>query len=392
MEEGSNRSLHFFVTDDESMKMQQGFPILLCYPKPSVMIKKDESDAWTPSLEDINSGLYDYVKLHRLSTSFDIGLQPPFCLHASFNGAFLLPALPEFLPIENAANSFNKLLGQIAIGGIYYESISPNEIDRGLLYTTGYFRGFGTPHGSFAQIQATIQGKMAGPVHSIDLLYPKFIYASELHAAFKAGKNIIGKIQNLSSELVLKGVSAFVGRAWSESLSSFWICAEQIISHVWSASVLGAPGIDIPGRKDFLKDNRTWTTSTKIELLFSKGLIDAETYALLNIARKARNDLVHKGDWPTSEEVAASLDGVFRLISSVVYGTPTKMNEVVDGFKKHGSADAKMPHRPSEPIRVDETDAVWLGPLPPIPGEKEWGDKDFEKVFEDKKDQKSANH
>lgn len=233
---------------------------------------------------------------------------------------------------------------------------------------------------------------MAGPIHSIDLLNPKFIYASEIHAAFKVGKEITGKIPNLSPELLLKGISAFVGRAWSESLSSLWICAEQIISHVWNANILSAPGVEIPGRKDFLKDNRTWTTSTKIELLFSKGLIDSETYGFLNIARKARNDLVHKGNWPTPDEVGAGLDGAFRLISIVIYGMPTKMNDIVEGIKNQGSSDAKIPHRPSEPIPVEKMDGIWLGPLPPIPGEKEWGDKGYEKVFGEKKDKDIADH
>ena len=357
------------------------FPIYIAYPKPSRFIRRNEKDKWESNLEEINTLAYDYVKLHRLSTSFDVGLSPPFCLHVGFNGALVLPAIPELRPAEKASAIFNKFLGKLALGGLIYETSSPNENDMGFLYETGYFRSIGGSHGTFAQIQSLIQSKIAGPIHTADLMNPIAIFAEEMKRAYDEGAEIISLIPNLSAELLLFGVSAYIQRAWAESLTNLWICVEQVISHFWNKEMIEKADQSILGRRDFLKDNRTWTTSTKSEMLFNKGLIDGSTYALLSKARKARNELVHRGTIPDSSDVDANLEAFFRLVSIGIGKGTDHLQTIVDKAKQMDSVRKFHGARAEEAKPIQDEDAIWLGPMPPIPGESEWGNKPYEQVY-----------
>lgn len=82
--------------------------------------------------------------------------------------------------------------------------------------------------------------------------------------------------------------------------------------------VADASTIAIPGRKNFLNDNRTWPISTRIEMLFQKEIITAEAYRELDVARKSRNAFIHEGETPEIEAVKEALSGMFRLLSTCV--------------------------------------------------------------------------
>lgn len=369
---------------DKKTNRSSCFPIIIAYSRPSRMVVLNEKDKWKVTLEQINNREYDYVKLHRLTTSFDIGIGLPFCLHVGFNGAFVLPDLPKFRPIENVLEQYNKFIGKLLLGGIYYEAIIPSELDHGVLNNTGYFRGHGVPDRSLAQIQATIQSKIASPIHSIDLLDPEFLEANELHQAYKKGNGIANQIKNLSPELVLKGTSAFVERAWAEALSNLWMGVEQVIAFLWKEHLISKVDkgdVPISGRREFLKDTRTWTTSTMLELLFHKGVVNGAIYALLNKARKARNALVHRGMTPKREDAEAALDGLFRLIAKICYGSEKYFEEMVNRYKTMDPITKREANYERGPISVKEAGGIWLGPLPSIPGDGSWGDKPYEKVF-----------
>jgi hypothetical protein len=114
-------------------------------------------------------------------------------------------------------------------------------------------------------------------------------------------------------------------------------------------------------------------------MLFQRAFLDDETYSLLHIARKSRNDLVHSGIAPTVTEAEAAFDALFRLISLVHTGVPDTLLEMISRYKAIDPFTKRA--LPTEPIPVDKLDGLWLGPLPPIPGEKEWGDKEYPKVF-----------
>ncbi len=362
----------------------KGFPIIIAYSRPFRLIYKNKSENWSPSLEEINHRRYDHVRLHRLSATFDIALAIHPFLYMGFDGALILPALPEFTPVEKVVPKFNRFLGELLLGGIYYEAIDPSDIVRGVLYETGYFRSVEAPHGPNADRQIGLQIKMASPIHTINLYKPDFITAAELHEAKQRGSLITETIPTLSPELFLRGVSAFVGRTWAEALSNLWICIEQITSFLWEKKIVcGEPLSEIPiqGRKKFLLDTRTWTSSTRIELLFQKQIVNATTYALINKARKARNALAHQGTLPDRSDGEAAFDAFFQLVSGICCSFTNELDGMATKYKDMDPITRKSTQALKEPIPLDKfadqsDDMLWLGPFPPIPGESEWKDRE----------------
>ena len=77
-------------------------------------------------------------------------------------------------------------------------------------------------------------------------------------------------------------------------------------------------GSRISGRKNLLMDERLWTISTKIEILYQKSVLDLAIYLPLNRSRKALNNFIHKGLKPQKESVDASIEGLFHMVSLLI--------------------------------------------------------------------------
>jgi hypothetical protein len=357
---------------------------ILAYTSPFRLVFRSKHDEWAPTIEDINANSYDYVKLHRLSASLDIGLPAPFCMHVAFNGSLLLPKTSEFWPVEKAVSAFNEILGTIVIGGIFFGPVAPTDIDQAALYPTGYFRAFGLASGFQGQLRLALKSRIASPLHSILLHDPWHVFAIDIHKAFSAGKTICTKVRHLSPEFLLLGITGLVSHDWSAALTHLWISVEQIVEHLWQERVIAIPlipNVAIQGRREFLSDSRTWTTSTRIELLFQRGVIRGETYVKLNTARKARNDLVHAGALPARDAAEAALDAAFQLLASAIDEDDIdKFAPMLQSYKK---LDPIEHHYSLKKDITKEEVAIWLGPLPPIPGEKEWGNKPYENIYEE---------
>lgn len=367
------------------MSPHKAAPAIIAYTSPFQLVFRDKKDIWSPSLEHINRNSYDSIKLHRLSTSLDIGLPKPLCLHVTLDGALLLPRIKQFWPIEKAVAAFNKVLGEILLGGIYFESVQPTDIDQGILYDTGYYRPMGHAKGFPGQLRYDLQAKIASPLHSILLYSPRHIFAKDIHAARKKGAAIRSRFKKLSVEFLLQGISSFVAHDWAGALSHLWISLEQVVNDLWNEHMVtgGAqPSSPIENRRKFLQDHRTWVTSTRLEVLFQRGILSEVAYRYLNVARKARNELAHNGITPTKQSVEAVLDGLFEVIASAQPKvTDPMLSEIIMGIK---ARDPVERHYTMPKIVETDEGGLWLGPLPPIPGEKEWGDKEYERVYSPK--------
>jgi len=367
------------------MSLHKAAPAIIAYTSPFQLVFRDTKDKWTPSLEQVNENSYNYVNLHRLSSSLDIGLPKPLCMHVTLDGALLLPRLKQFWPIEKAVAAFNNVLGEILLGGIYFDSVQPTDIDQGILYGTGYYRPMGQAKGFPGHLRYSLQAKIASPLHSILLYEPCHVYSKDIHAAREKGAAIRSRFETLSVGFLLQGVSSFVAHEWAGALSHLWVSLEQVVSDLWQENVVtgGAqPSPPIQNRREFLQDHRTWVTSTRLEVLFQRGILSEAAYRHLNAARKARNELAHKGITPTKQSAEAAMDGLFELIASAQpSSTDPTLSEIVAGIKTRDPTE-----RHYSPPKVNDMDegGLWLGPLPPIPGEKEWGDKEFERVYSSK--------
>ena len=366
------------------MSQMEPAPAIIAYTSPFRLVFRSKQDEWAPTIEDINGNSYDYVKLHRLSASLDIGLPAPFCMHVAFDGSLLLPKTSELWPVEKAVSVFNEILGTIVIGGIYFGPVAPTDIDQAALYPTGYFRAFGLASGFQGQLRLALQSKIASPLHSILLHDPRHVFAIDIHKSYSAGKTICTKVPPLSPEFLLLGITGLVSHDWGAALTHLWVSVEQVVEHLWQEKVIAIPlrpDVTIQGRREFLSDSRTWTTSTRIELLFQRGVIRGETYAKLNTARKARNDLVHAGALPSTDAAEAALDGAFQLLASAIGADDIdKFAPMLQSYKK---LDPIERHYSQKKVIPKEHVGFWMGPLPPIPGEKEWGDKPYENIYEE---------
>jgi hypothetical protein len=364
------------------VNMQKGASAIVAYTSPFRLIFRDAKDSWAPSLEQINQNGYDSIKLHRLSTSIDIGLPQPFCCHVTFDGALLLPRVKQFWPIEKAVAAFNRVLGEFMLGGVYFESIGPTDIDQAILYPTGYYRPLGQAKGLPGQLRYGLQAKMASPLHSILLYQPEHLLAKDLHVARKRGAALSSKFETLSLEFLVQGISAFATHDWAGALSHLWISLEQVVSCLWKDQVIVGgvqPKFPIRNRKEFLQDHRTWVTSARLEVLFQRGILSEIAYRKLNNARKARNELAHLGRAPSRESASAALEGLFEVIESS--DKSTSLAEIINTIK---SRDPLERYYSMSGMGESGEGGLWLGPLPPIPGEPAWGVKEYERVYDKK--------
>ena len=282
---------------------------------PLKLIAIDGHDRWKPSLGDINDSTYDYLKLNRASGFID-GNVEPYMMLVGFDGSLAMPALPEFSKPDVALKIFNRVFLEMLLGGVYTEGAAPADICSGWLFETGYIRMLGSSSRN-TELHSALRDRSASTSNNIILLGQKTITLAALKKAIARGRSILKKCDSLSPEIALAGATHYVAGALAESLTCLWTSIEQAISRIWRLEVEENAAIDpIPSRSMFLKDCRVWTTSARIELMYQKGLIRAETYRCLNQARKARNDFIHKGSQPELADATAALTALFQLLSA----------------------------------------------------------------------------
>ncbi len=334
---------------------------------PLKLFAKNGRDRWAPTLEQINSGTYDYLKLNRVSGFID-GNVSPYAMLVGFDGTLALPAFPEFAQHDKALKIFNRVLLEMLIGGIYTQAAAPSDIFHGILYNTGYVRMHPSA-GETGRLHSALRDRSASSTETIRLLDLKPTTVSNLDKAVKRGRLIVSKCDPLSHEIVLAGCSHYVSGALAEALTCLWTSIEQLISRMWRVEVEQKALTDrVPQRGGFLKDYRVWTTSARIELLFQKNIIDAELYRSLNAARKARNNFVHSGDQPDLASATAALSSLFYLMSSCT--TNYADIHTLDDIREKIEERCILKPRPQNPIPVGEV-KYWRK-IAPLPGEKDF--------------------
>jgi len=293
----------------------EGTPLVMAISAPLKLIAKDGRDYWKPTLQDINRSTYDYLKLNRASGFID-GNVAPYMMLVGFDGSLAMPAMPQFAAPDVALKIFNRVFFEMLLGGIYTEGAAPADICSGWLFKTGYIRMLSGASRNLT-LHSSLRDRSASISDNIVLLDQKTITLTALQKAIDRGRLILTKCDGLSPEIALAGATHYVAGAFAEALTCLWTSIEQVISRIWRLEVEGKAQADaIPSRGGFLKDYRVWTTSARIEVLYQKGLVLAETYRVLNQARKARNEFIHRGSQPELEDATAALHGLFHLLSA----------------------------------------------------------------------------
>lgn len=357
------------------MNQDNFIPIIIGNCSPFRIITR-ESDKWNPTLEEINSLTYDYVKLNRNSTALDVNIRP-FSLIVGFDGSLILPCISPYNTKEGAANFFNRFLGILLLGGIFSEAVIPDNISYGHMIEEGYNYIDGGGIGLIANFHRSIRLKMVSNFDAIALMEPITITVDELKESYFQGWKVYKKLNHLSPNILLEGVSNYVSSNWAQSLILLWTSIEQLINQIWEEKII--VGDISKNRKAFLNDFRTWTAAAKIETLLLTGYINADTYDLINKARKVRNDFMHKTEIISKDSVDFALSSLFQLISLITsdFNYTNQFDNILDLIQKHQRG---LLFQHSE--KTERDNVKYWRYLPPLPGSKEWGDKPFE-IIED---------
>jgi hypothetical protein len=181
-------------------------------------------------------------------------------------------------------------------------------------------------------MHGALKYRSAGAMSSIVLLDPPRVQFSDVVEAHFKGYSILSRAADLAPEFLIRGVSAFRRRSWSEAVAELWICIEQLTTSLWESS-LPSDDATFAARKDILKNNQMWTASVRQEVLFQRSLLDVETYSHLFSARQARNALSHRGKTLSEENAVNALIGMVRLLGVVTYNNPDALTELITAFR-----------------------------------------------------------
>ena len=299
----------------------RAIPALVSYLHPFTIIANDDDKSWNVTVEQVNRGTWDYVKPHEIVGQIDVGLTPPLSMVVGFDGALGLPPIPELMSVPKAVEFFNRCLGAILLGGIYCEAVTLDHVERGTILDWKYLRSAGSGLSFANQFHAGLRTRMASIRDAIFLVEPRRTPFARLQIAAKNGFDILSVVPTLTPEFLLKGVTAMARQDWTGAVANLWVIVEQLTEYLWSREVLGDLLISqspIPGRREQLRDARTWTAATKQEMLYQKGCYGIEVLRSLCATRKSRNALVHQGSHPDSAAAVcafASVKGLFIAAS-----------------------------------------------------------------------------
>ncbi len=340
-------------------------PCVVSFLHPFRIVNDSESPDWCVSLDQVNTATWDYVALHEMVGGIDVGLESPYHMVVCRDGGIALPLIPELRENQAAVEFFNRCLASILLGGVYCEAITSDGLDFGSVLDWKYVRVASCASAAANRFHFLIRGQHASPVEAIALEEPRQISIEELAKAAHKGRLVLENAPGVGGEFLLKGVTSYARRDWGTALANLWIVVEQLTSHLWSERVIGPARQSqvIDGRIDGLKDNRTWTISTRHEMLFQTNVLDAELYASLIVARKSRNQLSHDGRHPSESGATAAISSVKNLLQVLLPGLEIPFVDM--DLSDHAISD---PFRPIETPLLSPK--YWMD-IRKLPGETE---------------------
>lgn len=352
-------------SDSEAELIKRRVPCIVAYVSPFRIINTPEALTWQPTVDEINSRSWDYVALHEVIGGVDVGLEPPYHVAVSRDGAIALPPLPQFRALDAAVEFINRFFAALLLGGIYCESVGQDGIDFGFVLDWKYMRVMRTATAQANEFHRMIRMRQASPLQAIHLLSPRSIDLREMTAAFRTGREILDKVGEVRPEFLLRGVTGFTRRDWGAALSNMWVVVEQLTAHLWESKVVASVRIGdlVPGRVDQLADARTWTTAARHEVLCRIGAIDTSELRILAQARRARNALAHAGRHPVEAEASAAYMSALALLRRA---TPEVQIPLCDlDLSDHKISD---PFSPPDAAKLEPS--LWMA-IPKLPGEEE---------------------
>jgi hypothetical protein len=356
------------ITKDDLAKRR--VPALMTYLSPFRIVEKDvDVEPWSATIEEVNGSTWDYVALHELVGGVDVGLTRPYHMAVARDGALALPSLPELRSDQAAVEYFNRCLASLLLGGLYCEAINLDGLDLGQIIDWKYLRSVRSVRSGASapnRFHKHIRYQTASALESIELYKPRSVKFSAVEAAMRTGLATLKRLEPMRGEYLLRGATGLARRDWGSALANLWIVTEQLLEALWNREIVVPAGAldNSNARKDQLNDNRTWSTATRIEMLHQKGVFDLAILKTLSKARKARNDLAHRGLHPAESDAEACYTGVCSLIRAVLAEDTLPLLKL--NLADHALSDPFAP--PKHRGRIEPE--FWMA-IPKLPGEEE---------------------
>lgn len=338
-------------------------PCMIAYLHPFRLVDADGEADWEVTIEQVNQRSWDYVAVHRLVGGIDVGLASPYHLVVGRDGALALPPIDELRSVQVAVEFFNRCLAALLLGGVYCEAINPDGLDLGSIIDWSYIRAQKSGSAAPNRFHQHIRNLQSSPLEAIALVGPRRIALADLQSAMATGLRMLGAVPLVRGEYLLKGSTSLARLDWGSALANLWIVVEQLLAQLWEREVVAPTLVKDPGkaRQSQLMDTRSWTASTRIEMLFQKGVIDLDILHALGRARKARNDLHHSGQHPSADDAQAAYKGLAGLLTVALNGERAPLLDLDLG--DHALVD---PFAPPRPLAGEPTH--WMS-IPKLPGE-----------------------
>lgn len=356
--------------DAAAEKDSDRFPCVLAAPRNFHLFVQDHEDAWSPTLDEINAGTYDPLKLKRVSFYLDVGLPHGNPMAFAFDGSMIIPRNPHLRSADDAIDEFNRVVGAMVLGGLRLHQVASSHLAFGSLYATGYFR-YEQPHGLVPTLHQAWGEACAGGYLSIDLLDPVRITKADVEAAFASGRPVLEAAHRMDPSTLVMALSYHVATEYRNSLVYSWLIVEQLIGQIWDEVFIPQRTANFQERIGQLQTSAR-TAAVRIEFLAEAGLIGRKLYRYLQRARNARNELIHKGAKPTQGDSYFSLVALAQLLELVCTegGGQFQAKSILEGLGRQGGRQPRQ-----GVMRAEEADWSKVGywrPVKPIPGERHW--------------------
>lgn len=190
---------------------------------PFCFVTFDSDDDPIFTLEQVNSGQYDYLKLCRSTTGLDPEIEEMSGMAAvmTYTGALLFPRM-KGVDRPVVLEAVNRLLLALLFGGIRFDGLAPEDIGFGMLYETGYFTAGGGGNGEHFSQLVKLQHRSAGSFDNIKLIGARTFLARDIHRAVGLGRPIVKQLPALNPTLFLNGLTHFRKLQFAESLVFIW--------------------------------------------------------------------------------------------------------------------------------------------------------------------------
>ncbi|TPW34423.1 hypothetical protein [Oecophyllibacter saccharovorans] len=311
----------------------------IIYLHPFRLIETEDDPVKETTYNQVKNQSWNAKDLTKVIGALEVNIEAKVStqLFVARDGGLALPRLEQLSNTQAVVGKFNLCLAGALLGGIYCQAITPDSLEAGAIkyYASSkqkYMSGEWQAPAAANIFHRQIRFGLASPIEAGALRAPpRVTNFFELKQAIQVGLQILAAVPPVQGEYLLKGVTSFVRLDWGEALANFWIVVEQLISFLWKKYIVDPTLVNDPNssRRKQLEDRRTWTASTRIEMLTQKDVIPLECFKALATARRARNKLHHEGTHPTKEDAQAAYKGLIELLIVALNGQKLPLLEIV---------------------------------------------------------------